>query len=224
MGFGWLKRLQAESLLPAEADDAALEEIITPSRTCTPCSSRRSTRRWSTAASRRTSSPQERGDDRLQAPPRPDARGRDRLSRSDYLRRSHQWCRRPAGARDSPSPSIATRNSIARSSRSLPTRNGDAVVVPSTCVGGTDNRFLRQQGIPAYGFIPCLLSPQRRWVSTATTSISRSTTATMGCDHRDRLPHVRLSVGANRGRPARPLPIHSHIDARPGRSGSAPRR
>ncbi|HJN91771.1 MAG TPA: M20/M25/M40 family metallo-hydrolase [Dehalococcoidia bacterium] len=35
----------------------------------------------------------------------------------------------------------------------------DAVVVPSTCVGGTDNRFLRQQGIPAYGFIPCLLSP-----------------------------------------------------------------
>jgi acetylornithine deacetylase/succinyl-diaminopimelate desuccinylase-like protein len=27
-------------------------------------------------------------------------------------------------------------------------------------VGATDNRFLRQQGIPAYGFIPCLLSPQ----------------------------------------------------------------
>ena len=36
----------------------------------------------------------------------------------------------------------------------------DAIIVPSTCVGGTDNRFLRQQGIPAYGFIPCLLSPQ----------------------------------------------------------------
>jgi len=36
----------------------------------------------------------------------------------------------------------------------------DAVVVPSLCVGATDNRFLRQQGIPAYGFIPCLLSPQ----------------------------------------------------------------
>ena len=35
----------------------------------------------------------------------------------------------------------------------------DAIIVPSTCVGGTDNRFLRQQGIPAYGFIPCLLSP-----------------------------------------------------------------
>lgn len=35
----------------------------------------------------------------------------------------------------------------------------DAVVVPTTCIGGTDNRFLRQRGIPAYGFIPCLLSP-----------------------------------------------------------------
>ena len=35
----------------------------------------------------------------------------------------------------------------------------DATVVPSTCVGGTDNRFLRQQGIPAYGFIPVLLTP-----------------------------------------------------------------
>ena len=35
----------------------------------------------------------------------------------------------------------------------------DAVVVPSTTIGGTDNRFLRQRGIPAYGFIPCLLSP-----------------------------------------------------------------
>jgi carboxypeptidase PM20D1 len=36
----------------------------------------------------------------------------------------------------------------------------DAVVVPSLCVGATDNRFLRQQGVPAYGFIPCLLSPE----------------------------------------------------------------
>ena len=36
----------------------------------------------------------------------------------------------------------------------------EATVVPTTCVGGTDNRFLRQQGIPAYGFIPVLLSPE----------------------------------------------------------------
>ena len=38
----------------------------------------------------------------------------------------------------------------------------DAVVVPSMTVGGTDNRFLRERGIPAYGFIPCLLSPEER--------------------------------------------------------------
>lgn len=38
----------------------------------------------------------------------------------------------------------------------------DAVVVPGMTVGGTDNRFLRELGIPAYGFIPCLLSPEER--------------------------------------------------------------
>ena len=36
----------------------------------------------------------------------------------------------------------------------------DALVVPYMTVGGTDNRFLRARGIPAYGFIPCLLSPE----------------------------------------------------------------
>lgn len=36
----------------------------------------------------------------------------------------------------------------------------DAVVVPGMTVGATDNRFLRARGIPAYGFIPCLLSPE----------------------------------------------------------------
>lgn len=34
----------------------------------------------------------------------------------------------------------------------------DAVVTPTMTVGGTDNRFLRQRGVPAYGFIPALLS------------------------------------------------------------------
>jgi acetylornithine deacetylase/succinyl-diaminopimelate desuccinylase-like protein len=38
----------------------------------------------------------------------------------------------------------------------------DAVVVPGMTVGGTDNRFLRARGVPAYGFMPCLLSPQER--------------------------------------------------------------
>jgi acetylornithine deacetylase/succinyl-diaminopimelate desuccinylase-like protein len=36
----------------------------------------------------------------------------------------------------------------------------DAVVVPSMTVGATDNRFLRARGIPAYGFIPCLLTAE----------------------------------------------------------------
>ena len=38
----------------------------------------------------------------------------------------------------------------------------EAVVVPAMTVGATDNRFLRDRGIPAYGFIPCLLSPEER--------------------------------------------------------------
>jgi acetylornithine deacetylase/succinyl-diaminopimelate desuccinylase-like protein len=38
----------------------------------------------------------------------------------------------------------------------------DAFVVPGTTIGGTDNRFLRARGIPAYGFIPCLLSAGER--------------------------------------------------------------
>ena len=38
----------------------------------------------------------------------------------------------------------------------------DAVVVPGMTIGGTDNRFLRDRGVPAYGFIPCLLSPEER--------------------------------------------------------------
>lgn len=38
----------------------------------------------------------------------------------------------------------------------------DAIVTPAMTVGGTDNRFLRARGIPAYGFIPCLLSREER--------------------------------------------------------------
>ncbi|MGH2586802.1 MAG: M20/M25/M40 family metallo-hydrolase, partial [Dehalococcoidia bacterium] len=34
----------------------------------------------------------------------------------------------------------------------------DAVVLPTMTVGGTDNKFLRERGIPAYGFVPVLLS------------------------------------------------------------------
>ena len=40
--------------------------------------------------------------------------------------------------------------------------NEEAIVVPSMTVGGTDNRFLRARGIPAYGFAPCVLSAEER--------------------------------------------------------------
>jgi acetylornithine deacetylase/succinyl-diaminopimelate desuccinylase-like protein len=36
----------------------------------------------------------------------------------------------------------------------------DAVVLPAMTVGGTDNRFLRERGTPAYGFVPVLLSAE----------------------------------------------------------------
>lgn len=36
----------------------------------------------------------------------------------------------------------------------------DAIVLPTMTVGGTDNRFLRQRGVPAYGFAPMLLTPE----------------------------------------------------------------
>ncbi len=38
----------------------------------------------------------------------------------------------------------------------------DAIVVPGLATLATDNRFLRERGIPAYGFIPCLLSAEER--------------------------------------------------------------
>jgi acetylornithine deacetylase/succinyl-diaminopimelate desuccinylase-like protein len=38
----------------------------------------------------------------------------------------------------------------------------DAVIAPAVATVGTDNRFLRPLGIPAYGFIPCLLSQAER--------------------------------------------------------------
>jgi acetylornithine deacetylase/succinyl-diaminopimelate desuccinylase-like protein len=37
-----------------------------------------------------------------------------------------------------------------------------AAVVPAASIVGTDNRFLRRVGVPAYGFIPCLLSQEER--------------------------------------------------------------
>jgi acetylornithine deacetylase/succinyl-diaminopimelate desuccinylase-like protein len=35
-----------------------------------------------------------------------------------------------------------------------------ALVTPSICVGGTDARYFRQRGIPAYGLVPCLFDAE----------------------------------------------------------------
>jgi acetylornithine deacetylase/succinyl-diaminopimelate desuccinylase-like protein len=34
----------------------------------------------------------------------------------------------------------------------------ETTVAPSICVGGTDARFFRERGVPAYGLVPCLLT------------------------------------------------------------------
>ena len=35
-----------------------------------------------------------------------------------------------------------------------------SVVTPSICVGGTDSRFFRERGVPAYGLVPCLFTAE----------------------------------------------------------------
>ena len=58
----------------------------------------------------------------------------------------------------------------------------DAVVVPSMTVGGTDNRFLRKRGIPAYGFIPCLLSKEEQAGFHANNEFLTVDNLNMGCE------------------------------------------
>lgn len=58
----------------------------------------------------------------------------------------------------------------------------DAVVVPGMTVGGTDNRFLRAKGIPAYGFIPCLLSPAERAGFHGNDEFLTTDNLNMGCE------------------------------------------
>jgi acetylornithine deacetylase/succinyl-diaminopimelate desuccinylase-like protein len=36
----------------------------------------------------------------------------------------------------------------------------NAIVTPSVCVGGTDARYFRNKGVPAYGLVPCLFDDQ----------------------------------------------------------------
>src|SRR5207244_4924403 len=35
-----------------------------------------------------------------------------------------------------------------------------ALVTPSLCVGGTDARYFRMKGVPAYGLVPCLFDAE----------------------------------------------------------------
>ena len=58
----------------------------------------------------------------------------------------------------------------------------EAVVVPSMTVGGTDNRFLRQRGIPAYGFIPALISPEEQAGFHANNEFLTVDNLNMGCE------------------------------------------
>jgi len=58
----------------------------------------------------------------------------------------------------------------------------DAVVTPSMFWGATDNRFLRARGIPAYGFIPCLLSAEERAGFHAHNEFLTVENLNMGCE------------------------------------------
>ncbi len=38
----------------------------------------------------------------------------------------------------------------------------DTIAVPWMTTGGTDSRFLREKGVPAYGFVPIVLDERER--------------------------------------------------------------
>ena len=58
----------------------------------------------------------------------------------------------------------------------------DAIVVPALTTLATDNRFLRQRGIPAYGLIPCLLSAEERAGFHAHNEFLTVDNLNMGCE------------------------------------------
>ncbi len=58
----------------------------------------------------------------------------------------------------------------------------DAVVAPAVSIVGTDNRFLRRAGVTAYGFIPCLLSPEERAGFHANDEFLTVDNLNMGCE------------------------------------------
>ena len=58
----------------------------------------------------------------------------------------------------------------------------DAVVVPGVATLATDNRFLREIGVPAYGFIPCMLSAEERAGFHAHNEFLTVENLNMGCE------------------------------------------
>ena len=156
----YIERLQAEGLLPAEADDAALEKIIT-----------RSPHMHAMFVNTLNVTMINSGIKANVIPAKSEATIDCRLlpgqTREDWIAQveaiidddritvsTSGWDQGQPVAADWDTELYRTIESVVTEAME------GAVVVPSTCVGGTDNRFLRQQGIPAYGFIPCLLSPE----------------------------------------------------------------
>ena len=58
----------------------------------------------------------------------------------------------------------------------------DAIVVPGVATLATDNRWLREIGVPAYGFIPCMLSAEERAGFHAHNEFLSVENLNMGCE------------------------------------------
>jgi acetylornithine deacetylase/succinyl-diaminopimelate desuccinylase-like protein len=58
---------------------------------------------------------------------------------------------------DSPPPSPDSGEAWDAITKVVATDFPGALVVPTMTTGGTDSRFLRDKGVPAYGFIPIIL-------------------------------------------------------------------
>jgi len=62
---------------------------------------------------------------------------------------------------DAPPASAEWSNPLFKALESACNANApSAVVTPSICVGGTDARYFRQRGVPAFGLVPCLFDAE----------------------------------------------------------------
>ena len=156
----YVERLQAEGLLPPEADDAALEEIITrhPHMHAMFVNTLNVTMLNSGIKANVIPAKSEATIDcRLL----PGQTREDWIAQVEAIIDDDRISVAPSGWDQGQPVAVDWDTELYRTIEAVVTEAmEEAVVVPSTCVGRTDNRFLRQQGIPAYGFIPCLLSPE----------------------------------------------------------------